>query len=444
MKTKIFLFTLVLMIVGCNQKTFQPVPEQINHFNHKIFEENKLPPRATYFSCESLEITDKQNSRRYFNLNGDWKFNWVKDPKQRPTTFQNINFDDSAWTSIPVPSNWEVVGFGNPIYLDERYPFSTKWPNVPTDYNPVGTYRKEINLTEQFLSEDIILHFSGAKSAMYVYVNGNYIGYSQGSKTPAEFNITNYLSKGKNLIALQMFRWSDASYLESQDMLRMSGIEREVYLYTQPKIFISDYHANTNLDATYIDGLFKGTISVVNAGSKSTKRVVSIEISDQENSIFKTSKTIVIPKNASVDILLDHTIATVKKWSAELPNLYQLKISLEDPSNEKNNQFISNHIGFKRVEIKNSQVLINGKAIHFKGVDRHETDPFTGHVISRESMEMDIKLMKQNNINAVRSSHYPNDPYWLDLCDRYGLYVIDEANIESHPFSNFRRYPDRQ
>ena len=216
MSSRFILYSLLLVaFASCNINPLLPAPEQVYHYNHEIFEENKLPPRATFFAFESPEIETKENSRRFLNGNGDWKFHFVKDPKERPTTFQNTDFDDDTWKTIPVPANWEVEGYDYPIYLDERYPFETKWPDAPKDYNPVGTYRKEIQLTKEFLSEDIILHFEGAKSAMYVYVNGNYVGYSQGSKTPAEFNISPYVTEGENLIALQMFRWSDASYLES-------------------------------------------------------------------------------------------------------------------------------------------------------------------------------------------------------------------------------------
>jgi beta-galactosidase len=416
-------------VLGCQHEPLIEIAEQVYHYNHTVFEENKLTPRATFFAFENESIEDKEHSKRFLSLNGTWKFNWVKDPKQRPTTFQNIAYDDSEWTTIPVPANWEVEGFGHPIYLDERYPFTTKWPDAPNDYNPVGTYRKTINLDSDFLNEEVILHFAGAKSAMYVYVNGNYIGYSQGSKTPTEFNISKFLKKGKNLIALQLFRWSDASYLESQDMLRMSGIERDVYLYSRPKIHVSDFYANTNLDTSYQNGVFNGTISITNDTNETVSKSISVEILDDKNLIFKTDETIEISANSVKEFNANTIINKVKPWSAETPNLYTLKISLD------NNQFITKYIGFKRVEIKNSQVLINGEAIYIKGVNRHETNPFTGHVVSKASMEKDIKLMKQNNINAVRSAHYPNDPYWLGLCDKYGLYVIDEANIESHPLA---------
>ncbi len=434
MKLRYILISLVL-IVSCEQESLETVAEQTYHYNHKIFEDHKLAPRATFFASEGHDIVKKEDSKRFISLNGSWKFHWVKDPKQRPVTFHNTNFDDSDWTNIPVPANWEVEGFGHPIYLDERYPFTTKWPEAPTDYNPVGTYRKKIKLTKELLNDDLILHFAGAKSAMYVYVNGNYIGYSQGSKTPAEFNITKYVKAGENLIALQMFRWSDASYLESQDMLRMSGIERDVYIYSQPKVFVSDYHAYTNLDTSYSQGIFKNTISITNTNAAPEKRHINVEILDGEKSMFVDSNIIDIPANATVDFFSETRLEQVKPWSAEAPNLYTLKISLKNEHEDTQNQYVQSSIGFKRVEIKNSQVLINGKAIYIRGVDRHETDPYTGHVVSRASMEKDIKMMKQHNINAVRSSHYPNDPYWLELCDTYGLYVIDEANIESHPLA---------
>ncbi len=435
MKKIFFIISVSILFVGCKREQLVTIAEQRNHYNHQIFEENKLAPRATYFGFESTDVLEKKNSKRFIDLNGDWKFHFTTDPKKRPTTFHNVHFDDSEWKTIPVPANWEVEGYDYPIYLDERYPFNTQWPQAPDDYNPVGTYRREVNLTKEFLLEDVILHFAGAKSAMYLYVNGHYVGYSQGSKTPAEFSISKYLKEGSNLMAMQLFRWSDASYLESQDMLRMSGIERDVYLYSQPKVCIDDYHAYTNLDDSYTHGIFKSTVSIKNADSDIISRNVKLELFDGKTLIFKTTKTLKIPPGSKTNVEFDTLIKNISPWSAEQPHLYPLQISLEDPLNAGNNQYIKRHTGFKRVEIKNSQVLINGKAIYIKGVDRHETDPHTGHVVSRESMELDIKLMKQNNINAVRSSHYPNDPYWLDLCDIYGLYVVDEANIESHPLA---------
>ncbi len=426
---------LLIVLYGCKKTDLPSVAEQAYHFDHTIFEENKLPPRATFFGYENESIDKKEDSRRFLSLNGPWKFNWVKDPKQRPTKFHNPKFDDSNWSSIPVPANWEVEGFGKPIYLDERYPFTTNWPEVPKDYNPVGTYRKEITLDEDFLKEEVILHFAGAKSAMYVYINGSYVGYSQGSKTPAEFNITSFLKKGKNLIALQMFRWSDASYVESQDMLRMSGIEREVYLYTRPLAHISDYETKTTLDDAYSTGQLFSSIWIQNNTDVNASRTIRFLLFDENEAVVDFTKSVEILANDSFVLNPRSVIKDAKKWSAETPNLYTLKVALLDETAPQNNQHLKRSVGFKRVEIRDSQLLVNGQPIYIKGVDRHETDPHTGHVVSKASMEKDIQLMKQHNINAVRSAHYPNDPYWLDLCDRYGLYVIDEANIESHPLA---------
>lgn len=428
MKLRYFLISITTIILSCNQETLPEVPEQTFHYNHEIFEDNRLEPRASFFAFENEAITNKEQSKRFLNLNGEWKFHWVKNLNDRPKSFQHLAYDDGDWGSIQVPGNWETQGYGNPIYLDERYPFTTKWPNVPQDYNPVGTYRKIINLDSEFLSQDIVLHFEAVK-AVYIYVNGKYIGYSQGSKTSSEFNITEYLKEGGNLIALQMYRWTDASYLESQDMLRMSGIERDIYLYTRPKVFVEDVYAKTNLSDDYKNGLFNGDITITNSTDKVAEKNIELEILKGDTSLFKTNQTIEVQPNEKSSFKADTLLENVNSWSAETPHLYTLKL------NFNNEQFITKKIGFKRVEIKNSQVLINGKPIYFRGVDRHETDPYTGHVVTKETMLKDIQLMKQNNINAVRSSHYPNNTYWLDLCDQYGLYVIDEANIESHPLA---------
>ncbi|MBC9796255.1 glycoside hydrolase family 2 TIM barrel-domain containing protein [Sinomicrobium weinanense] len=436
MKKLYVLFAAAALWQGCGKQQLEKVPEQTYHYDHRIFEEHKLPPRATFFGLESSGVDRKEDSRRFLSLNGTWKFHYVKDPKQRPDHFQHVSYDDSDWDSITVPANWETEGYGHPIYLDERYPFTTQWPDAPTDYNPVGTYRKTIELDGDMLSEDVILHFEAAKSAMYVYINGKFVGYSQGSKTPAEFNITPYVHKGKNLIALQMFRWSDASYLESQDMLRMSGIERGVYIYTRPEVFITDYHAYTNLEDNYANGIFRSKVILNNTTEKDAVRRVTVTLRDGDDTeVFRGSGLLTIPPGTDMEFKAEKVILQVKQWSAEVPNLYDLVIAVEDEKDKTHNQYIKTYTGFKRVEVKNSQLLVNGRPVYIRGVDRHETDPLTGHVVSRETMEKDIRLMKQNNINAVRSSHYPNDPYWLELCDKYGLYVVDEANIESHPLA---------
>jgi len=421
----------LVLSLSCTQK-------QDYHNDHTKFGVNKLIPHADFFAFETEDLAsqnNQNNSDRFLTLNGNWKFQWVKSPKDRIKDFYKPDLDDSGWGTIPVPANWEVEGFGYPIYLDERYPFNTKWPNSPKEYNPVGTYRRSFFIPKEWLNNDIIMHFAGAKSAMYLYISGQFVGYSQGSKTPAEFDVTSFLTEGENLLAIQMYRWSDASFLESQDMLRMSGIEREVYLYSKPKVAITDFHVISDLDDDFSTGLFNSNIKVANVETSKISREIAVKIHDGEKELFYNKQEIVIEPGDTISVKVDHTLDQVRQWSAEIPFCYQLSIQLIDPENEKNNQFIHKNIGFRNVRIENNQLLINGKAIYIKGVDRHETDPHTGHVVSKESMELDIKLMEQHNINAVRSSHYPNHPYWYDLCDKFGLYVIDEANIESHPLA---------
>ena len=432
---KLLFISFIVILSSCTITQ----PSQVFHNDHTVFEVNKLEPRADFFAFEnesSALNNSIENSERFQSLDGEWKFHWVRSPKDRIQKYYELDFDDSNWRTIAVPSNWEVEGYDYPIYLDERYPFTTTWPDAPRDYNPVGTYRHTFNISKDWLIDDVILHFAGAKSAMYLYVNGQFVGYSQGSKTPAEFDISSFIKDGENMIALQMYRWSDASYLESQDMLRMSGIEREVYIYSKPKVSITDLHVQSDLDDQFNDGLFKAKINICNNSNTNAKRHLLTEIVDGEEIIYSIENEIDIGAFDTLTISTESIVDQVKQWSAETPNCYDLKIHLIDEENGRNNEFIQKRIGFRNVRIEHNQLLVNGKAIYIKGVDRHETDPFTGHVISKASMELDIKLMKQNNINAVRSSHYPNHPYWYDLCDRYGLYVIDEANIESHPLAN--------
>lgn len=416
---------------------FSQEQEQNLHHNHQIFGLNKLAPRASFFPFEKAGLCSLQEiekSERFLDLNGQWKFHWVRSPKDRSMDFYQVNLDDSQWDEIPVPANWEVEDYDYPIYLDERYPFSTTWPDVPEDYNPVGSYRKTFSIEKEWLNEDVILHFAGAKSAMYLYINGQFVGYSQGSKTPAEFLLNDYIKEGENLIAMQMYRWSDASYLESQDMLRMSGIEREVYIYSQPKVSIADFKVQTKLDSTFQNADFAADILVTNSTGSIANKSLAVMVSDFESNIL-FNETINFSVEDSIWLHTESLIKDILPWSAEEPNLYKFSIILKDNENKSQQVLIEKNIGFRNIKIQNNQLLVNGKAIYIKGVDRHETDPFTGHVVSKESMEMDIRLMKQNNINAVRSSHYPNHPYWLDLCDKHGLYVIDEANIESHPLA---------
>ncbi|MCG7530974.1 DUF4981 domain-containing protein [Psychrobium sp. MM17-31] len=409
--------------------------------DHRVFGINKLPPRATSFGFanEMAALTlSKEQSANFMLLNGQWPFHWRKSPADAPKGFFKPDYDASDWSSIKVPANWEVSGFGYPIYLDERFPFTTKWPDAPKDYNPIGSYRKHFELPKSWRDKQVFLHVGAAKSSLDVWLNGEKVGFSQGAKTPAEFDITDYVQAGDNLLAFQLRRWTDASYLESQDMLRISGIERDVYLYATPKQRIYDIEVQTDLN----DDFSAAELSVavkVNNYSQVNKRDLKVEFSlldprDQLTEVASSQGKVTVSKGQQAQVALSKKVTSPALWNAEQPNLYTLLVTLKD-SQKKVIETHRHEIGFREVTIENAQLKVNGKAITIRGVDRHETSPQTGHVVSKESMEQDIKLMKQLNINAVRSSHYPNNPYWYELTDKYGMYVIDEANIESHPLA---------
>jgi beta-galactosidase len=397
--------------------------------NPNIVEINKMPARASFFAFENkmlAEQGDKEKSLYFQSLNGLWKFNWVKDVKQRPVDFYQLAFDDSQWDKITVPSNWEVEGYGTPIYVNQSYPFAVDNPQppyIPENHNPVGSYRKQFILNEQWQNRNIILHFGAVKSAFYLWVNGKQVGYSQGSKLPAEFDISTYVHQGENTIAVEVYRWSDGSFLEAQDFWRISGIERDVYLYATPKVQIVDFEVIAGLENNYKDGLFSLDVNVSKQAIDHSE--IAIELIDaQGKSLFSTKQ------QTEQQNHFKHSIKNVATWSAETPNLYQLNIHLLKQGEVE--QVIRHQVGFRTSEVRNGQLLVNGKAILIKGVNRHEHDMHKGHVISKASMIEDIKLMKQNNINAVRTAHYPNDPLWYQLTDQYGLYLVNEANIESH------------
>ncbi|MDO9257153.1 MAG: glycoside hydrolase family 2 TIM barrel-domain containing protein [Bacteroidales bacterium] len=401
---------------------------------------NTAKPHVTYipFDTEAKAITNKpEESSAYKSLNGKWKFKLSDNYTLVPAGFFQPGFDASTWALIDVPSTWEVQGYSYPIYTNIPYEFYSKNPlppHVPYDYNPVGTYLTEITTPETFKGKNVFIHFGAVKSFFYIWLNGIYIGLSKDSKTPAEFDLTPYLKEGSNMLALQVFRWSDGSYLECQDMWRMSGINRDVFIYARPQTYIRDFFAKGNLTDNYtkgnlgIDILFNKLSADDLKGNK-----LQINLYDKNNTAKPVStETILIDRSAGKDSLhYEKSIPDVKKWTAETPDLYILTLTLLDPDG-KCIESLSNHIGFRTSEIKNGLLLINGIAVKLKGVNRHEFDPIKGHVIPRDMMLLDVQLMKQNNINAVRTCHYPDDPYWYELCDEYGLYVIDEANIESH------------
>lgn len=404
--------------------------------NPAIIEINKLPARATFFPFTNTEEAIQNNpetANNYQSLNGIWKFKWSKSPKTKPENFYKNNFNVSNWENIKVPANWELEGFGTPIYVNARYPFqkgALNPPDIPDGYNPVGCYKRDFTIPDNFLKKQVYIHLEAVKSAFYIWINGKKVGYSQGSKLPAEFNITQFLQKGKNTIALEVYRWSDGSYLECQDFWRISGIERDVYLYARPELQIADYFAKPTLINNYKDGLLNLSIQLKNKVKKNKK--VSVKVTLQKNGIvYQEQKKIQLVANSLDTVRFQTKINNVQSWSAEIPERYQLIIELLNKKG-KPIESLASKIGFRTAEVKNGNFLLNGKPILFKGVNRHEHNPVAGHVVSKEDMLTDIKILKEHNINAVRTSHYPNHPYWYELCDTYGIYVVDEANIESH------------
>lgn len=404
--------------------------------NPEVVEINKLPARASFFAFESkasAKVNDVENSKNYKSLNGIWKFKWTKSPKNRPVDFYKENYNTNLWDDISVPANWELEGYGIPIYTNKPYPFSFNSipnpPDIPDGYNPVGSYKRTFDLPDSWANQEVTIHLGAVKSAYYIWINGKKVGYSQGSKLPAEFNLTPFLRKGSNSIALEVYRWSDGSYLEDQDFWRLSGIERDVYLYATPRVYIQDFVVISDLDSNYKNGLFNLEIALNNKNTRKFKGNLKIELLSNSVPVFSKTKSIDFKENTKE--IISTEIKDVLHWSAEIPNLYSLSIELLN-KNGKTLQVINRKVGFRNIKIEGGQVLINGKPILFKGVNRHEHNYKKGHVVSRESMLEDIKIFKENNINAVRTSHYPNDPYWYELCDEYGIYVYDEANIESH------------
>ncbi len=437
LKMKSFKLVLVTLTICFGMLSFQaqtldPVIE-----NPDVIGINKLDARATFFPYNSLELAKEDNlskAENYLLLNGIWQFNYSEAPESRPADFYKEDYDTSKWNTIKVPSNWEVEGFGVPIYVNATYPFQKgklNPPDIPDGDNPVGSYKRTFNVPNNWDGKDIFIHFGAVKSAFYIWINGKKVGYSQGSKLPAEFNLTNFVKPGNNSIALEVYRWSDGSYLECQDFWRISGIERDVYLYARPNVQLADYFAKAGLENNYTDGVFDLTVDIKSIDTKKQRGTVAVEITKNNQTVYTASSTYDLAPKADATLKFNKTIPQVKTWSAEIPELYQLNIIIKD---RKGNviEAISRKLGFRTSEVKDGQYLVNGKPILFKGVNRHEHDPDTGHVISREDMLLDIQIFKEYNINAVRTAHYPNDPYFYELCDEYGIYVIDEANIESH------------
>ena len=438
MKRILILLALCLIVANLNAQT----EAELNAWNDvKIHEINRLYPRTNV-----IPVGEEFSKL----LNGDWKFHWVDSPSKAPADFYKTDYDASNWGTIKVPANWELNGYGTPIYVNVDNEFRPNEPPfAPTIDNPVGCYLTEFDIPETWKDRLTFINFGAVKSAYYVWVNGQFVGYTEDAKTNAEFDLTPYVKVGKNTLAVKVYRFSNGSYFECQDFWRISGIERDVVLYSKPVLNVYDYEIHAGLDKNYQNGIFAIKVKLQSKTNKIQKNssliIGAYEGQEVQGFPEKLLFTLTKPINeltftqaddgyyyADVELTADSKeIGKVKPWSAESPNLYQLRISLMDKK-AKTIEKLTSSFGFRTSEIKNGKLLINGQYILIKGVNRHEHDPYTGHVISRESMEEDIALMKQLGINTVRTCHYPDDPYWYELCDRYGLYVWDEANCESH------------
>lgn len=390
--------------------------------NVDVNQQNRAPRRAAFFAFENqdkAQAFEKKKSANYLSMEGTWKFNFVKDYNKRPANFFAANFDDSQWKDFPVPGLFELNGYGDATYKNIGYAWATQFdPNPPYISelnNYTGSYRRTFDLPKDWKGKDVYFHVGSATSNLTLWVNGKYVGYSEDSKVAAEFNISKYLKPGKNLIAMQVMRWCDGSYFEDQDFWRFTGIAREVYLYARPKVHAADIRLDAGLENQYRDGVLNYQVAL-----KGGKDNVTLTLCDKDGKkiaeAFGVQGTIKVP--------------AVKAWTAETPYLYKAFITLKNKQGVS--EVIPQKIGFRNVEIKNAQLLVNGKPVLIKGANRHEMDPDGGYVVSVERMIQDIKIMKQLNINAVRTCHYPDDPRWYDLCDEYGIYVTAEANLESH------------
>lgn len=406
--------------------------------NPAVVEINKEPGHTSLMVYESEEAArkcERRSSHWFYCLNGNWKFSYLNKVDETPMDFMQPDYADDSWDEIEVPSNWQMKGYGIPIYTNVTYPIPANPPYVPEE-NPTGLYRRTFNLPDDWNGRKVFIVFDGVDSAFYLWVNGSKVGYSQGSRTPAEFDITPYLVKGENSIAAQVLRWSDGTYLEDQDMWRMSGIYRDVYLFSTPLVHIREFFIRTELDKDYRDAVLKVRVNVRNytdAGIPNHK--VLLRLYDAvgelvlEKEAGKGTGEINTGFEATINVV--ETVSNPIKWSSETPHLYTLVFSLVD-STGNTIEIESTRIGFRQVEIKNGKILINGAEVYFRGANRHEHDDVTGKTISEESMVRDIKLMKQFNFNAVRTSHYPDCPRWYELCDEYGIYLMDETDLECH------------
>ena len=433
---------LLLFIALCINLSAQSV---FDWENPAVFRVNNEPAHASlvpYPDLASATTFNLGRSALYRSLNGVWKFKYLKNPSETPVDFYAPAFQEASWDKIEVPGNWQLQGkYDPPVFSNIKHPFKADPPRLPHDYDPTGLYRTSFKIPESWKGNQVFLHFAGIQSAGTVYLNGQQVGYSEDAMTPAEYNITDFLKPGENNLAVQVLNWSDGSYLEDQDFWRLSGIYRDVFLYATPPQHIRDYQVMTELDDQYRDAVLKLKLSLKNYVSTVSKDLsIRVSLADAASNPVFEHKINATPIDGGKEtvLTLDQDIKNPLKWTAETPNLYKLSLELFDQAG-KLMEVICTKIGFREVEIRNGQLLFNGQAIDIKGTNRHEFDMVRGRALTHESMVRDIILMKRNNINAVRTCHYPNNPEWYSLCDEYGLYVMDEANIESHELWADRR-----
>lgn len=446
----ILVFILLLTSLGISSPVQAADESGVTEWNGtpEIFQVNREPASVApipYKDVESALAYNHENSPYYRSLNGKWKFHWSKNPAERPKEFYKEDFNDSEWDEIQVPSNWQMEGYGMPIYLNQYHPWQGYGriapPEVPTEFNDVGSYRHRFTVPENWQDRRIVISFQGVKSAFYVWVNGQKVGYSEDSFSPAEFDITDYVKEGNNNLAVEVYRWSDGAWLENQDMIDLSGIFRDVYLYATPKVHMQDFTVRTHLDDAYEDATLDLKVDVKNFGEQTPgeHQVEAMLYDADQEPVLDTPVTMNVNFNGKHEVTLkaDQLVDNPDKWSAEDPNLYTLVLSLTNKSGHLI-EAVSTRVGFREFEIDDGQMKINGQPIVFKGVNRHEMDPDQGQVMTKERMIEDIQLMKKYNINAIRVAHYPSHPFLYDLADEYGLYIMNESNLESH---NMRPFP---
>jgi len=427
-----------LLIVLCGAGFAADKPEWDNPAIVHVGTEKPHATMMVYPSAELARTGDQAKSPWFQSLNGTWKFHGSLRPAERPLDFYRPDYNDAAWGTMPVPASWQMHGFDIPIYTNIIYPWpqdASKPPQVPYEFNPVGSYRLKFTVPPSWKGRQIYLHFDGVDSAFYAWVNGQKLGYSEDSRTPAEFNLTPHLKPGTNLLAVEVYRFGDGAFLEDQDMWRMSGIFRDVYLWATPEQHVRDFEVQTDLDAEYKDATLKVHSWVTNVSDKPAKATLTLNMEGLDK---PATATVELQAKGASEVTWSLPVKNPRKWSAEAPNLYKMLLTLKSEAGATL-EVIPQNVGFRKIEIRGGRYLVNGKPVLIKGVNRHEHDEVTAKYVPLESMIRDVKLMKQFNVNAVRTSHYPNSPAWYDLADKYGLYVMDEANIECHHYGNNTR-----